>query len=440
MDQRVVISGLGVTSAYGVGREALWQGLCSGVSGIRRPTRFDPVGFRSRLLGELDGLNAKDAVPKHYRKAVKVMARDTEMAVVSAKEAVEDARLITRSHEGQTPSYVPGRIGCHIGAGLIAAETDELTSALATSRDDAGKFDLERWGSGGIDNLQPLWLLKYLPNMLACHVTIVHGCEGPSNTITCAEASGLLSLGESLRVIERGDADACFSGSAESKLNFMGVQRMASAGRLAETGESDDPLAFVKPYDPTSAGELPGEGGGIMLLEREAAAVARGARPYATVLGFGAATSPRAVDTLILKPGAKLDSRGVTWSVESALADAGVEAGEIDAIVPHASGHPMLDACEAEGLQRVFGDRLASIPMVTLTPALGECMAGRAGLQAAAAALCLREQMLPARLHKGSPAGVLAGAASAQKQKLRNVLVCCSSLGGCHAALVLGAV
>ncbi|MBX3364707.1 MAG: hypothetical protein KF866_08085 [Phycisphaeraceae bacterium] len=439
MSSRVLITGVGAASAYGVGRDALWSGLCSGATGLRRAKRFDPVGFSTRLLGEIEGLSAKDAVPKGYRKAVKVMARDTEMAVVAAQEAVQDAGLVTRYHEGGTPSYPSGRVGCHIGAGLIAAETDELTSALATSTDESGRFDLGRWGAGGIENLQPLWMLKYLPNMLACHVTIVHGCEGPSNTITCAEASGLLSLGESLRVIQRGAADACISGSAESKLNFMGLLRMANAGRLADTGDREDALAFVKPYDPKSAGQLAGEGGGILILERSETAASRNAQPYASVLGFGAAMSPAAVDTLMLAPGAELDPSGVVWSVQSALADAGIMAEDIDAIVPHAAGQTSMDACEAEGLRRVFGDRLSSIPLVTLTPAIGECMAGRAGLQAAVAAVCLREQRLPARLHAGAPEGVLAGSAPSQAARLRRVLVCCSSLGGCHAALVLGA-
>src|SRR5690606_32200745 len=179
---------------------------------------------------------AKDYVPKSYRKAVKVMARDIELAVAAAKCAVEDARLVTRgalpdgSSEGTT--YPASRMGCQIGAGLIAAETDELTAALATAATTAADgrptLDLKAWGDaeggqGAMNNLQPLWLLKYLPNMLACHVTIIHGAEGPSNTITCAEASGLLSIGESVRVIQRGDADLCFSGGAEAPINHMRV-------------------------------------------------------------------------------------------------------------------------------------------------------------------------------------------------------------------------
>ena len=216
MRPRCVITGIGAVSAAGIGIDETWEALCAGRSGIAPISAFDAstakcaVGGEVRKEGSL--ATARDYVPKHYRKATKVMARDTELAVIAASIAATDASLVTReAGEDAQPSYPSGRVGCPIGAGFIAAETEELTSALVTAKDNDGAFSLKRWGETGIGNLQPLWLLKYLPNMLACHVTIIHGCEGPSNTITCAEASGLLSLGESVRIIERGDAVACFS-------------------------------------------------------------------------------------------------------------------------------------------------------------------------------------------------------------------------------------
>lgn len=439
MPRRVVITGIGTVNGFGIGAQVLWDGLCGDRSAITPIKAFDPSGFPSRLAAQAPDVSAKDFVPKAYRKAVKVMARDIEMAVIAARQAVEDARLVTREAEGQSPTYPSARVSCHIGAGLIAAETEELTSALATSAPN-GAFSLTLWGEGGINNLQPLWLLKYLPNMLACHVTILHGCEGPSNTITCGESSGLLSLGESLRVLQRADADAGFSGSAESKINLMGMHRIIGSGRLAHTGDSSNPLDFIKPYDPASQGSLMGEGGAILILEDHAAAASRGVTPYAEVLGFGAANSIAALDTFIISRDSTLDSTGLQWAIEGALADARINAADIDAIIPHAAGHPALDRAEAQALQSVFGDRLAEVPLVTLTPYLGECLAGRASLQAAVGALCLRRQMLPARLNAGTPAsGLDAGAASARSARLNHILVCCSSIGGSHAALVLGA-
>lgn len=443
MDRRVVITGLGAVSGLGVGIEPLWEGLVAGRTALRPITRFDPAGFGCRLAAEATAFSAKDAVPKWYRKAVKVMARDIELAVGAAKLAVEDAGLTTRGtlpeDSADPTTYPPSRMGCHIGAGLIAAETEELAGALATSVDESGRFSLRAWGSaegggGGMNNLQPLWLLKYLPNMLACHVTIIHGAEGPSNTITCAEASGLLSIGESVRVIERGDAELCFSGGAESKINFMGLLRLDFAGRLADTGDETDGSRLVRPYDPASPGGLLGEGGGILILEEHAAAQKRGARAYAEIVGYGAGQS----GLLPAGGGEGGADEGLVAAIESALDDAGLGAERIDAIVPLASGVPAIDAPEAGALRAVFGERLASIPLVTLTPAIGNCTAGLGGLAAAVGAKCMAEQRLPARFHAGTPAaGLLAGAAPSTPAALEHILVTTGSLGGQNAAIIL---
>lgn len=436
MSRRVVITGLGAVTGFGLGAAALWDGLISGQSRLGPIRRFDASGFRSRLAAEVEGFSAKDLVPKSYRKAVKVMARDIELAVGAAKAAVEDAGLVTKGTSddgGPPPTYPYRRVGCHIGAGLIACEVDELSMALATARDDASPtgFSLEKWGQGGMNNLQPLWMLKYLPNMLACHVTIIHDAQGPSNTITCAEASGLLSMGESKRVMERGEADLCFSGGAESKVNPMGLVRMEYSGRLAETGESADGASFVRPFDEKSPGSLLGEAGGILTLEDAGAATARGARVYAELAGFGAGQSPRSGD-------AAHRSQGLRWAIENALEDAGVGAADIDAIVPHGSGAPEVDAEEAHALRAVFGSRLAGVPLVTLTPQVGDSMAGAGAVAACVGALCVRNQTLPARLHAGSPApGLDAGPAKQRDGRLRHVLVCTNALGGQNAAVVL---
>lgn len=441
MRRRVVITGVGVVSPFGVGADALWEGLLSGECRLGPIERFDASGFRSRYAGEIKDFSVRDMVPKSYRKAVKVMARDTEIAVGAANLAVRDAGLQTKatledSPEGGTVTYPATRVGCHIGAGLIAAETQELTSALATAREGGagGGVDLGAWGSGAMNNLPPLWMLKYLPNMLACHVTILHDARGPSNTITCAEASGALSIGESMRVIERGDADACFTGGAESKINHMGVLRMDLAGRLAPTREGDDPRSFGRPFDPDTKGQILGEAGAILIVEGQDAAERRGARVYAELAGFGAGHSPRSSD-------ASERGRGMAAAIQRALKDAGCDPSEIDAIAPHGAGFVEFDEEEASALRRVFGERLKDIPLITLTPAIGDSMAGQSAVQVAVAAMAIRRQALPARLHAGRPGeGLRAEGSGSRDARLRRVLVTVNALGGQNAALVLRAV
>jgi 3-oxoacyl-[acyl-carrier-protein] synthase II len=464
----VSITGIGLVCGYGVGQEAFWAGLCSGQSALRPITRFVADGAICNLAGEVPaGISAKDHVPKHYRKGVKVMARDTELAVVAAAEATRDSKLVTRMHTSENESavltYPANRTGCHIGAGLLPAEVPEIASAFATARETVpgreDRLSLKAWGTidadgaiaasggsvGGMNNLQPLWMLKYLPNMLACHVTILHGLEGPSNTLTCSEASGMLCVGESSRVIQRGAADLCFSGGAESKVNLVGTVRSQLLGRLARhAGEGS---TVLRPYAIGAAelmGTVPGEGGGILILERDDLAAARGAVRYARVSGFGAAHNlPVAVPMLEEShpplTGVKQKRRnGLTLAINAAIKDAGLTAGDIDAIVPQALCVPKHDAAELEALKEVFGSRLSSIELVTLSPMLGDCAAGSGALQVAAGALCLHHQKLPARVHGGGedPA-VRAGPAPARDAALRHVLVCTGSLAGQNAAVVL---
>jgi len=434
--RRVVITGLGPVTAHGVGIDPLWQALCEGRSALAPIRAFDASGFRAAAGGELPAsFDVKELVPKSYRKATKVMARDIEIAVGAALLAVRDAGLATRGTDPDNPPTIPpDRFGCHIGAGLIAAELDELTAALATSRGANGAFDPTHWGQQGMQELTPLWLLKYLPNMLACHVTIIHDCQGPSNTITCNEASSGLSLAESQRVIERGAADACLSGGADSKMNPMAYLRQELAGRFAPCGAADDATSVVRPFDGDAAGTLLGEGGGILVLEAEESAKARGARIHAVLSGTGASQS-WCDDTVGLVPDATGES--LADAIHAALRDAALSAADIDAIIPFGSGVPALDSLERAALARVFGDALPAKPIVTLAPSIGATIAGFGAIAVAVACRAITEQRLPARLNARDTGGLLAQAAPSAPHALRHVLVCTPSLGGQNSAVVV---
>jgi len=437
MSRRVVITGLGPITAFGPGIEPLWSAMLEGRSAIRGIERFDPCGFPCKIAAELgaDRFEPRKVVPKSYRKATKVMCRDIELAVGAAAAAVEDAGLVTKAVDPEAePTIPPHRMGCHIGAGLIAADTNELGEALVTSRAENGDFSLHDWGRNGMDNLTPLWLLKYLPNMLACHVTIVHDCQGPSNTITCCEASGALSLGESLRVIDRGAADACLTGGVEFKINLLAMMRQHFAGRLATTEEGEDPTTVVRPFDPAARGSVLGEGGGILVVEALSCAATRGARVYAEVAGF-ACTQSYCPDTIGLK--IEADGQGICDATEIALEQARIGPDEIDAIAPLGSSTPHVDQAEAAAIRQVFGDRSAEIPLITTVPNVGNCCAGNGAIPLAVASMCLKTQTLPARLNTTEAPGLDAGACPSRDAELRYVLVSTTSQGGQNAAVIL---
>ncbi len=438
--RRTLITGLGPITAFGMGIDPLWRALCEGRSAIQSITWLDPSGFPCQVAAEIpdDLFDVKSVVPKSYRKATKVMARDIELAVGAAAAAISDAGLVTKAAgEDAKVTILPSRFGCHIGAGLIAADADELTAALVTSREAgvAGEFDLKHWGSTGMQNLTPLWLLKYLPNMLACHVTIIHDCEGPSNTITCAEASATLSMGESQRAIQRGAADACLTGGAECKLNTMGHLRQWFAKRLVKTDGSGDPSGVVRPFDRDASGSVLGEGGGLVVLEAEDCAKNRNAKVYCEMAGFAATQSYSSDAT-----GLEIDEQGesISDAIEMALAAAKMNADEIDCIAPFGSGIPQVDRVEAAAIRKVLGDRSAQIPLITTIPNVGNTTAGSGAVAVSAAAMALKSQTLPARMNtRNAIDGMMANAAPSQSAQLRSALIISTGMGGQNAAIVL---
>jgi len=435
MSRRVVITGLGPVTGLGLGIEPNWARAIAGTSAIEPIQAFDPAGFDCRIAAEVEPFKIRDFVPKTYRKATKVMARDIELAVVAADMAARDAKLSTPSTDDQAqPSYASDRVGCHIGAGLIAGEIDELTAALHQARHDDGSFDMHKWGQEGINHLTPLWLLKYLPNMLACHVTILHGTQGPSNTITCGESSSGLSIGESLRVIQRSSADLCFCGGVESKLNPMAFLRQQLTERLNTTA-NDDPGQAVRPFDQNAAGMAIGEGGGIVVLEAlETYQQRSGARAYAEVLSFAASqTFHRATKNRTPDPAGQAIGAAITH----ALNEANLTPDDIDLIAPFGIGHRDWDGPEAVALQRIFGDRLANVAITGNKALAGNCGAGAGAVDLAFTAQALYTQTLPAILNRDHPIpGLRAGGASTQAN-LQHALVCATGFGGQNTAIIL---
>ncbi|MEO0515165.1 MAG: beta-ketoacyl synthase [Planctomycetota bacterium] len=436
--KRVYLTGVGPVSGLGLGIEPNWQALCGGESAIGPVRAFDASAMGCPVAAEVgsggDDFKIRNFVPKSYRKATKVMARDIELAVAAADLAARDAGLVTKgTAEGgddEAMSYTPDRVGCHIGAGLIAADLDELTAALVTSAGEENQaFDIHQWGQDGMTRLTPLWLLKYLPNMLACHVTIIHDTQGPSNTITCGEASGGLSIGESLRVIQRGQADLCFCGGAESKLNPMAFLRQVMTGRMVKDANTP-----IRPFDEHAAGGALGEGGGIVTLESVEGFEQRGGDPqkvYAEVVGFGASQTVNR-ETKNRTPDA--EGRGIVNAVRAALREANLDADAIDVVIPFGLGHPDWDGPEAAALRTLFGDRLASVPVVTPKAHAGNLGAGSGGYDLCLAAQILKTQTLPKMTDRPAP---LPGLTATTADKLDVALVFATGLGGQNTAIVL---
>jgi 3-oxoacyl-[acyl-carrier-protein] synthase II len=428
---RVVITGIGVISPFGIGAGTFWSGLIAGKVGIRRISSYDPGGFPCQIAGEVPAYKINDYVPKSYRKATKVMARDIELAVIAADDAFKDSGLKSKAYT-DAPTIRSERFGCNIGAGLISVELNELVGAMTTSRSepDANQLDLKRWGRDGMNQLTPLWLLKYLPNMLACHVTIIHGLKGPSNTITCADASSHLAIGEAFRTIQRGDADVAICGGAETKVIPMNMLRQTLLKRVTET-HNDTPGQAVRPFDAEADGTVAAEGGGLFILENYEHAKSRSAKIYAEVSGFGATQDTYSTT--------EPDPRGHSYgkAVSKALIDAGLPPTAVDLLVPCGLGIPSHDRAELAGLHQVFGGGLERVPMAPIKAQIGNLAAG-SGVDAAAAVLSLHHKLIPPAINTRK---YLDGIHLNTRPEARDAKIDVSvssvySLGGQNAALV----
>lgn len=391
--RRVVITGLAPVTAIGVGVTDFWNALLEGKSGIHRLQSFDPSRFESQIGGEIDGVKIADYVPKSYRKAGKIMARDIVLAVAAAHQAVTDADLHTKCvlerGEAGERNVDSARFGANIGAGLICADLPELAETLYSATEN-GQFSMAKWGAEGMNNLTPLWLLKFLPNMLACHVTIVHDAQGPSNTITCGEASSHLAIGEAFCTIARGVADVCICGGAESKTNPMALMRQCLGKRLSTN--NDSPAKACCPFGRGRDGTVVSEGAGLVILEELEHARNRGVRIYAELVGFGASND--AYDaTQPSKP--HPEGRGLALAAEKALKDAGVDPNEIDMVSAFACGLVDQDAAEAQAITAILGDRVGQVPVLAVKGGLGNNGAGAGAIDFIAAVLAMYNATIP---------------------------------------------
>jgi 3-oxoacyl-[acyl-carrier-protein] synthase II len=429
---RVVVTGLGAVSPLGLTAQDLWAGLSGGRCGIRRIRAFDPTGFPCELAGEVPDYRIQDHVPRTYRKAVKLMCRDIELAVMAAGEAIAASGLITKGIDPEKVNVNPTRMASNVGAGIICCDLLELAPAVAASTAE-GRFDIHRWGKEGLELITPLWLLKYLPNMLACHIGIIHDIQGPSNTITCGEASAHLAIGEAAQVIARGDADVAVAGAAEAKVNQMVMVRQHLLKRAVSTRQGD-PETICRPFDANACGAIFGEGAGMVVLESLDHARTRNARILAEVVGIGCSHSLNPVYER-LEP----DGRSVRFAVEKAIADAQIQPEDLDLVIPHGTAVPEDDLAEARGLEAALGPAAGKVQVWPTKSMLGTTGAASGALDVVAAVRAIVEGVIPPAKNFDRPAdGCRLNVVTKRRDgRIRHALCCSYTFGGQTAAVVL---
>lgn len=381
--RRAVITGLGVVTPLGLDKKTLWDAIVSGQSGVRALTAFDASRLPTQIGGEIQGFDARQYVEKKDRKSLKVMSRTIQFAVAAAQLALQDSKIVKAQLDLT-------RFGVEFGAGLIPSELEELGPAAQVSGETApGVVNLQKWGTEGLANLPPLWMLKYLPNMLACHVAILHDAQGPNNTITENEVAGLLALGEAASILRRDLADFFLVGGADSKLNPLSLVRHSLFMPLSR--RNAEPTRASRPFDRDRDGIVPGEGGAVLAVEELEHARRRGAAIYAEIVGFGSAFDRGCTGT------------GLARAIRAALAEANIGPEDLDHVNAQGFSAVESDAWEARGLQEVFGHCQPPVPVFAFKSYVGSLGAGSATTELATSLLALEQGRLPPTLNYETP-------------------------------------
>ncbi len=385
--RRVAITGLGLLTPCGRGWKPYWQATLDVKSHIRLLSAPETSSSPGRMVGEVCDFDPADYIKQ--RKSLKVMSREIQLAVAASHLAVEDSGL-------KLEEVDRNRFGISLGTGVINNDLDEIAIGIQKGFDENGKFQMTKFGQDGVRSLFPLWFLKYLPNMPACHVSIAHGLMGPNNTVTTSAAAGAQAIGEAFHVIQRGDADLMIAGSTDSKINAMGISRFRLLGLLA--AEHEHPEKAYRPFDKLHNGVVLGEGAGLLVLEEWEHAKKRGAHIYGEVAGYGSSSD------FNYNPSITEDFTGKKLAMSRALTDAQLDSKEIDFLVANGSGIPMDDAQEAKAIRTIFNSSLQTLKVTNVKPITGHLVYGSAGVEMGAALLALRDGVIPAVANLENPA------------------------------------
>lgn len=386
---RTVITGIGLFSPLGCELDKIKARLLNGESGIRPVTRFEGAitpGHAGAELYDYDDKTVKKTLLKPVRKSIKVMCREIEFGVAAAAAALEDSKILGKVE--------PERIGIDFGANLMVTPPPEFAGPSSACVDENGTFDFGDWGEKGFARMEPLWLLKYLPNMPACHIGILADARGPNNSLTQDEASANLVIGEAVRVIERGWADAMITGATGTRIDEM---KSIHARMWDELGldESDLPES-CRPFDKDRNGQIVGEGAGVFVLETEAHATGRDAKIWGAVLGTGAACKADEDGNPDLRT-------AIANAMKLAIKAAGLTPDDIGHVNAHGLGSTDCDVAEAAAIHDVFGDRGNSIPVTALKSRVGNAGASCGAIELALSLLAAEDGVIPVTLGYETP-------------------------------------
>lgn len=351
---RIVVTGMGIVSPIGTSIDQFWKNAVAGTSGIVSIQSFDAAKQRSRIAGEVQGF---DPATFLSAKQIEQTDRFTQLALHAAQQAMEDA--------GGLEGYEPRRLAVSLGSGMGGFSTFESSAARRFQNKSVPPFTVPR----------------IMANSAAAWIATKYGLKGINLTTSTACSSGANAIGMALDLLRNGKADAVVTGGAEAcvlPLTMVGFEALFALS----TGFNNDPAHASRPFAKGRDGFVMGEGAGILVLEREDAALKRGAKIYARLAGYGCACDA----THIVAP----DIDGQVAAMQAALDDAGVTSGQVDYINAHATSTPIGDVVETKAIKQMFGERAPEIPISATKSMIGHSIGASAAIGSIAAIMTLQ--------------------------------------------------
>ncbi len=371
MSRRVVVTGVGLVTPVGVGTEESWEAIRQGRSGVAHITAFDASAFACRIAAEVKGFD-----PENYieRKETRKMGRFIQFAIAASDMAMSSAQL-------KIDESVADRAGVYIGSGIGGFEVIER--------------EFETLLKSGPKRISPFFIPATIINLAAGHVSIRVGAKGPNSATATACTSSAHAIGDSFRMIQRGDADVMICGGAEAPITRMGIGGFAAMRALST--RNDEPERASRPWDKCRDGFIVGEGSGLLVLEEYEFAKRRGAPILAEVVGYGMSG-----DAYHITAGPE-DGDGAYRVMKTAIKDAGIEPSAVDYINAHGTSTDVGDRVETVAIKRAFGDHAYKLAVSSTKSMTGHLLGAAGGLEAGITVLAMRDQIAPATINHEEP-------------------------------------
>jgi len=371
LTRRVVVTGVGLVSAVGIGTKETWQSLLAGRSGVAPITHFDTTGFAATIAAEVKGFDPFLYIEK---KDVKKMGLFIQFALAASQFAMEQAQLKI------TPDLAD-RTGVYIGSGIGGFDVIEREHTALMQ--------------GGPRKISPFFIPAAIVNLAAGFVSIRWGAKGPNSATCTACSSSTHAVGDSFKLIQRCAADVMICGGAEAAITPMGVGGFAAMRALST--RNHEPTKASRPFDRDRDGFVVGEGSGILILEELGLALKRGARILAEVVGYGMSG-----DAFHITAPAE-DADGAARVMQSTLADSSISPEQVQYINAHGTSTPYNDKLETLAIKKVFGEHASKLAISSTKSMTGHLLGGAGGLEAGITALALRDQVMPPTINLENP-------------------------------------